>query len=149
MTTANRFLVRAGFLLFLFALLTGLAIPVFLNQKMALAAHVTGVVNGLLLVGLGLAWSLLSLTPTQGKLTTGLFLYGAYANWGATCLAAAWGTSRLTPLSGAGHSAEAWQETLVQVIQVTLALAIIAGALLVVYALRSPSSKTSSSTPSP
>lgn len=51
----DRSLVRAGFLLFALALLTGFALPAFLNQKMGLAAHVTGTLNGLVLVGLGLA----------------------------------------------------------------------------------------------
>ena len=108
---------------------------------MALAAHVTGVLNGLMLIGLGLAWGLLVLGPAQARLTTALFLYGTYANWGTSCLAAAWGTSRLTPLSGAGYSAAPWQEAAVQVLQVSLALAMLTGAVLVVYALRPSSSR--------
>ena len=134
----ERLLVRAGFLLFTLALLTGLAVPAFLNHRMAVAAHLTGVVNALLLIAVGLAWGLLAMSPVQARLTRGVFLCCAYANWGTSCLAAAWGTSRLTPLSGAGYSAAAWKESVVQVLQVSLALAILAGALSVVYALRSP-----------
>ena len=129
-------LVRAGFVLFTLALLTGLAVPAFLNQKMAVAAHLTGVVNALLLIALGLAWGFLTVGPVQARLTRAAFLYGTYANWGTSCLAAAWGTSRLTPLSGAGYSAASWKEAVVQVLQVSLALAILAGAVSVVYALR-------------
>jgi (hydroxyamino)benzene mutase len=134
---AEPLLIRAGFVLFTLALLTGLAVPAFLNQKMAVAAHLTGVVNALLLIALGLAWSLLVMGPLQTRLTRGAFLYGTYANSGTSCLAAAWGTSRLTPLSGAGYSAALWKEAVVEVLQVSLALAILAGALSVVYALRS------------
>jgi len=36
---AEPLLIRAGFVLFTLALLTGLAVPAFLNQKMAVAAH--------------------------------------------------------------------------------------------------------------
>ena len=133
----DTFLIRAGFVLFTLALLTGFAIPEFLNQKMALAAHITGVMNALLLMALGLAWCHLTVSPLQAKLTRGAFLYGAYANWGTSCLAAAWGTSRLTPLSGAGFGAAPWKEAVVQVLQVSLALAILAGAVSVIYALRS------------
>lgn len=133
---SDRVLVRAGFALFTLALLTGLAIPSLLNQRMALAAHLTGVVNALVLIALGLSWSLLSVSPLQAKLTRGAFLYGAYANWGASCLAAAWGTSRLTPLSGAGYGAVPWKEAVVQVLQVSLSLAILAGAASVVFSLR-------------
>jgi hypothetical protein len=129
-------LVRAGFLLFTLALLTGFAIPAFLNQKMALAAHLTGVLNALLLMALGLAWGLLAVSPLQAKLTRGAFLYATYVNWGASCLAAAWGTNRLTPLSGAGYGAVPWKESVVQALQVSLAVAILAGAVSVVYALR-------------
>jgi (hydroxyamino)benzene mutase len=134
--TANRTLLRAGFLLFLLALLTGFAIPAFRNQKMALGAHLTGVMNGLVLIALGFAWGYLALRPAAAKAVKGLFLYSAYANWATTCLAAAWGTSRLAPLNGAGFSAAPWQETIVEVLQVSLALAIVAGAALVVYGLR-------------
>jgi hydroxylaminobenzene mutase len=130
-------LVRAGFILFTLSLLTGLAVPAFLNQKMAVAAHVSGVLNALVLVALGLSWSLLAMGPVQAKLTRIAFLYGTFANWGTSCLAAAWGTSRLTPLSGAGYSAAPWKEAVVQVLQVSLTLVILAGALSVVYALRS------------
>ena len=132
----ERFLVRAGFLLFTLALLTGFAIPAFLNQKMALAAHLTGVLNALVLMALGLAWGLFAVSPLQAKLTRGAFLYATYVNWGTACLAAAWGTSRLTPLSGAGYGAAPWKESVVQALQVSLAVAIVAGAVSVVYALR-------------
>ena len=134
---SDRFLVRAGFLLFTLALLTGFAIPAFLNQKMALAAHLTGVLNALVLMALGLAWGLLAVSPLQAKLTRGAFLCAAYVNWGTSCLAAAWGTNRLTPLSGSGYGAAPWQESVVQALQVSLAVVIVAGAVSVVYALRS------------
>lgn len=129
-------LIRAGFLLFTLALLTGFAIPAFLNQRMALAAHLTGVLNALVLMVLGLVWGLLAVSPLQAKLTKGAFIYATYANWGGSCLAAAWGTNRLTPLSGAGYGAAVWKESVVQALQVSLAVAILAGAVSVVYALR-------------
>jgi len=135
---AERLLIRAGFILFTLAVLTGFAIPAFLNQRMALAAHLTGILNALVLIALGLSWRFLAMGPVQARLTRGVFLFAAYGSWGASCLAAAWGTSRLTPLSGAGYSAAAWKESVVQVLQVTLTMAILAGAVSVVYALRSP-----------
>jgi hydroxylaminobenzene mutase len=130
-------LIRAGFLLFMLALLTGLAVPAFLNPKMALAAHVTGTLNALILMALGLVWGRLDFSPSQAGLTRAAFLYGTYANWGSSCLAAAWGTSRLTPLSGAGYAAAPWKETVVQALQVSLALAMLGGVVSVLYALRS------------
>ena len=131
----NRVLLRAGFLLVLLALLTGFAIPAFKNQHMAVNAHVTGALNGLLLVALACAWESLRQGPGRARLVRGLALFGAYTNWGATCLAAAWGTSRLTPQAGAGYTAMPWQEAIVQTLQVTLALSIALAMLLVVMAL--------------
>jgi ketosteroid isomerase-like protein len=58
-------LVRAGFVLFTLALLTGFAMPAFLNQRMALAVHLTAVLNALILMALGLAWGLLAFSPLQ------------------------------------------------------------------------------------
>jgi len=134
---ADRALVRAGFVLFTLALFTGLAVPAFLNHRMAVAAHVGGVVNALLLIALGLAWRLLVMSPRQSKLTRGAFLYGTYGNWVTACLAAAWGTSRLTPLAGAGYAAAPWKEGVVQALQVVLTVVIVMGAVSVVQALRS------------
>jgi hydroxylaminobenzene mutase len=129
-------LVRAGFLLFALALLTGLAEPVLLNQKMGVAAHVTGVMNALLLIALGLSWGLFTISPLVARLTRGAFLYATFVNWGSSILAAVWGTNRLTPVAGVGFGAQPWQEGIVQALQVSLALAIIAGAFSVLYALR-------------
>lgn len=142
MPKVERLLIRAGFVLFTLALLTGFAIPAFLNQRMAVGAHLTGSLNALLLIALGLAWGLLAMSPVQASLTRGAFLYGTYANWGSSCLAAAWGTSRFTPVSGAGYHAAPWQEGVVQVLQISLALVILVGAVSVVYALRSPRPST-------
>jgi (hydroxyamino)benzene mutase len=134
----DRALIRAGFVLFTLALVTGLAVPAFLNHRMAVAAHLNGVLNGLLLMALGLAWGLLAMGPAQARWTRGAFLFNAFASWGTACLAAAWGTSRLTPLSGAGFNAAPWKESVVQVLQVTLAIVILAGAASVVHGLRAP-----------
>lgn len=138
MTTknANRGLIRSGFVLLLLALLTGLAMPAFTNPRMGLAAHLEGVMNGMLLIVAGLAWGHLELTSRASKITHWLFLYAAFANWGVTSLAAALGTSRLTPIASAGYSAPPLQETIVQAIQVSLALAVIAAVILVIYSLR-------------
>ena len=139
-TRVERQLMRAGFILFTLTLLTGFAIPAFLNHRMAAEAHLTGILNALLLIVLGLSWGRMTMGPLQARWTRSLFLFATFANWGTACLAAAWGTSRMTPLSGAGFAAAAWQEGVVQALQVLLALAIVAGAVSVVVALRSPRS---------
>ncbi len=132
----ERSLIRAGFILFALALFTGFAIPAFHNPKMGLAAHLAGVLNALLLIALGLSWGRIAAGPGQQRLIRGTFLYATFVNWGSACLAAAWGTTRMTPLSGAGFGAAPWKETVVQALQISLALTIVTGTLTVVYALR-------------
>src|SRR5262245_5734813 len=102
-------LIRAGFVLLTLAILTGFAIPFFLNPRMALAAHITTLINALILIVLGLTWGLIAFTPVQAKLTKVAFLYGAYGSWVVSCLSAAWGTGRATPLAADGHTAAAWK----------------------------------------
>jgi hydroxylaminobenzene mutase len=130
-------LIRAGFVLFTVALLTGFAIPAFLNPRMAVAAHLSALLNALFLIVLGLTWGLFSFSPMQARLTRAAFLYNAFGNWAVSCVAAAWGTSRATPFSGAGHTAVPWKETLVESVQVSIVLVTLAASVSVLYALRS------------
>lgn len=132
----ERVLARAGALLVLLALLLGPAIPAFTNSRQALAAHVSAIMAGVLLIGLASLWGRLTLSASQQALALRLAIGGAYANLLGSLLAAAWGTNRLTPMGGAGFGAEPWRETVVQVIQVSQALALVLAIALVVYGLR-------------
>lgn len=131
----DRVLVRAGFLLFLLAMLGGLGVQFVLNPRMALSTHVIGLLEGLMLVALGLVWAALRFSAARAKLVRGFFLYGAYAAWVVGWLGAIWGTSRFTPIAGAGFHASPAKELVVAVIFVSLALAHIVGLLFVVRAL--------------
>jgi (hydroxyamino)benzene mutase len=53
---------------------------------------------------LGLAWNRFTLSSRAQATLFGLALYGTYVNWGSTLLAALFGTSRSTPIAGAGFS---------------------------------------------
>ena len=131
----DRGLLRNGFVVFLLALLVGLAIPLFLNPRMALAAHVTGLMLAVFLIALSVVWDALGLAPGRAKLVRGLYLYGTYASLTAGVLAAIWGTSRITPIGGAGFHASATKELVVQAIFVSLGLALLAATVLVVLSL--------------
>ena len=132
-TDARRRLIRHGLVLFLLGLLTGLAIPAFRNPRAGLAAHLEGLMNGMFLIGLGLAWKELRL-PSRAELAAyGLALYGTYANWVATSLSAVLGTSRLTPISGAGHAGSPIQESLIAGVLVSVALSTVAALGLLIW----------------
>ena len=140
----SRSLLFAGFLLFLLALLGGFAVvaPGINNPRMALSAHLTGVMNGFFLVLLGLSWERLRLAGRSASLVYGLALYAAYANWIFNLLGSILGTGKMTPLVAGGRVGAPWAEALVNTGVVTLALAVLVCLVLVVWALRKPAAAT-------
>src|ERR1700686_910167 len=110
MEDGRRRLIWHGMFLFLLGLLTGFVEQQFDNPRMGLAAHLEGVMNGTFLVALGAVWTEGRLTPGLKAVAYGGALYGAYANWAVTALAATFGTAALSPITAAGHSARPWQE---------------------------------------
>ena len=97
----DRPILRAGFVLLLLSLLTGVAIPITANPKLALASHLTGYLGALSLMVLAAVWPALSRRARPAKLIRYCFVSAAYANWAASALGSVWGTSHFTPLSGA------------------------------------------------
>lgn len=127
-----------GALLFLLGLVTGLFVMQLENPRMGLAAHVEGVMNGILLLALGSAWPRLALGPRASRLALGAALYGAYANWAATTLAAAFGTAAMAPIAAGAHRGAPWQEALVTAGFGSVAVAMLLAAGLLVYGFRRP-----------
>ncbi len=136
MEDVQRRLVWHGVLLFLLGLLTGLVSAQFTNARMGLAAHLEGVMNGILLIALGAAWPHVRLSVTLERAAFGLALFGAYANWAVTTLAAVFGTGAMTPIAAGGRVGQPWQETLVSIGFVSVALSMIAAAVLLLLGLR-------------
>jgi len=134
-STADRTLVRHGFLLFLIALVIGLAIPAFPFPKIALSAHVSTLLNGLFLIALGLAWPAIDLSPGAARLVRPLALYGTWANLALNLCVSLWGAGRLLPLASAGRTAQPWQDALTSFLAVSLGLAMVAALGLVVWRL--------------
>lgn len=136
MSPAARGLVWHGVLLFLLGLVNGLAVPWFVNPRMALAAHVDAVTSGTFLMAVGLAWSAARFRPAAETPARILVLVGMYAIWVALVLAAALGTSRMTPIAGAGHHGTAAAEALVDAVLVAGSVALITGCALLLDAFR-------------
>ena len=136
MKTTNRQLMWLGMLLFLLGLLTGLAEERFTNVRMGLAAHLEGVMNGIFLVALGAIWTEVKLPSPAKAVAYWTALYGTYANWLTTTLAAVFGTAAKSPISAAGYSGQPWQENLVAAGFLTVSLSIIAASALVLWGLR-------------
>jgi hydroxylaminobenzene mutase len=125
----RRRLLRHGLLLFLVGLVTGLVVPAMTNPRAGLAAHLEGVMNGMFLVVVGLAWPELRLSERAGRLVAGLLLLGTWANWGATTASAVLGTSKGTPMAGAGFAAAPLVENAVYATLAVVALTMVGGSV--------------------
>src|SRR5262245_14098963 len=136
MEDGKRRLMWHGMFLFLLGLLTGFVETRFVNPRMGLAAHLEGVMNGIFLLALGAAWAEVRLSPRWKLAACWTALYGAYVNWAAVVLAAIFSTAALSPITSAGHHGLPWQETLVNITLMSVGLAIVASAVLVLWGLR-------------
>ncbi len=119
-----------GLLIFLFGLLAGAVVPLLTNPRMGVAAHLGGVLSGMFLIVIGLLWEEIRLSALAEKAALWLFLYASHTGWLAQFLAALFGTSRSTPIAGAGYQGAAWQETVVGFLAVSFSLAILLASIL-------------------
>jgi hydroxylaminobenzene mutase len=101
--------------------------------------------NGLFLVVLGLVWPHLAL---REKASTTLFwfaLYGTFANWAATLLAAFWGAGRSMPLAAGALRGSAAQELIIDALLLSLALAMVGVCVITLWGLRVVTHKNAAS----
>ncbi|MFG1932649.1 hydrogenase [Mycobacterium sp. NPDC048908] len=110
MRTADRDLMWHGMLLFLIGLVTGLMERRFTNMRMALSAHLEGVMNGTFLIAVAAIWGHVELPPRVEKVARWSALYGTYGNWLFTTFGAAAGTAAANPILSQGHHGRPWQE---------------------------------------
>ena len=141
MEAADRRLMWHGIFLFLLGLVTGLLEQRFTNMRMGVSAHLEGVMNGTFLVVLGAIWTEVRLSPPGKTAAFWIALYGTYANWFFTTLGAALGTAAANPIAAAGHHGQPWQESLAGAGFLSVAVAIIAASLLVLWGLRDGASR--------
>lgn len=136
MSDRTRRLLWYGMLLFVLGLFVGLAVPAFTNPRMGLAAHLEGVLNGILLLVLGLAWREVRLPPRWDDAAYRLALFGTFGNFAMNVVAAAFGTAALTPIASGSHVGEPWQELLVTVGLVGTGLATLVAAIALLVGFR-------------
>lgn len=136
MSDRKRSLLFHGALLFLLGLITGLFQHKLTNPRMGLAAHLEGLMNGTFLIAVGAAWSEVKLPPKRSTVAYCLLLYGAYANWLFTLIAAMFGTKAMTPIASAGFSGQQWQEGIVTFGFVSVGLAMIVALVLLLIGYR-------------
>jgi (hydroxyamino)benzene mutase len=132
----SRRLKLLGMFLFLLGLITGFLMMNIKNPKMALAAHMEGVMNGTFLIAVGLIWSELKLNNKLKTAAYGTLIYGTFVNWFVTLLSAYFGTSKMTPISGQGFVGTDLQENIIRVGYITVGLTMLFSVIVMTYGLR-------------
>jgi (hydroxyamino)benzene mutase len=132
----SRQLKLLGMILFLMGLVTGFIIMEMKNSRMGLAAHLEGVMNGTFLVVAGFVWNELKITTQLRRILFGTLVYGTFVNWFFTLVSAILGTSRTTPISGAGFTGTELQENLVTAGLASVGLTMVFSLLVIIYGLR-------------
>jgi len=120
----SNWLLFLGVILFLLGLFIGLFIPIMINPRMGLTAHLEGVMNGMFLIILGLIWNRLIINDRWLFYTFWLTLYGSFANFVAVTISAITGAGKMMPIAG-GKEGTAFIEVLISFLLSTLALAMI------------------------
>jgi len=133
----SRRMSASGAALLLLGLLTGLLVPKLANPRMALASHVEGVMSGMMLMILGLLWPQLRLGAGAMKAAGWLAVYGAFANWINPLMAAAWDAGgTMMPGASGGKKGSRFQEMIINVVAVSLVLALVPAVFIVFWGLR-------------
>lgn len=131
----SRQLKLLGMILFLLGLIAGLTLMNFKNPRMGLSAHLEGVMNGLFLVVAGIIWQDLQLPARLQNILYATLLYGTFANFTFTLLSAILGTSKTTPIAGAGYSGTMATENFVTAGLVSVGLSMLVALGLLCYGL--------------
>lgn len=132
----DRRLMAHGFLIFALAIWVGLLAHWMANPRMGLAAHLEGLLNGMMLVLLGLVWKRLALGPRALTTTAWMLVIGSYTTLIMHVLAAVWpGGDFWMPIAAGGRNGAFWLETLVTTGVVIIGATLIPGSALVVLGL--------------
>jgi len=118
-------LIFLGILLFLLGLIVGLIVPLFANPRMGVSSHIEGVLNGILLIVLGLIWHKIDLSPRWLKITFGLAVYGTYANWAGILIAAIFNAGKMLGIAANGQEGNPIAEGLVTFSLISLSIAML------------------------
>ena len=132
-------LLQLGMLVFLFALIVGVAVPSFAVPRLGLSTHLLGIMQGLFLAVSGLLWPRLKLAPAVARLAFWLAVYGCLAPLTANFLAAIWGAGNtLLPMAAGQARGSSLQEALIAILLRSGGASLIAVTLLIVWGLRGP-----------
>jgi hydroxylaminobenzene mutase len=134
--TAARHLARAGALLFVTSLLNGFVIQAIRLPRLALSAHLVGLLGAAFLFALAGLWPHLGFGPRGSRVGVALAIYGFVMGWLVYLMAAVTGAAGLFPMAGAGARGTPLAEAMMSAMLLTVAVALFALSAMVWRAAR-------------
>ena len=132
-------LLQLGIVLFLCALIVGIAVPYFAVPRLGLSTHLLGVMQGIFLLVTGSLWAKLKLSRALSRLAFCAVVYGCVAAWTSNLLAAIWGAGNsMLPIAAGQARGSVLQEGIIGAGLRTAAIALILAAALILWGLRDP-----------
>jgi hydroxylaminobenzene mutase len=124
-------------LVFLLALLVGLAVSTFAVPRLGLSTHLLGIMQDTFLMVVGAVWPRLRLTRSTARVAFVLAIYGCVAAWTANLFAAIWGAGNsMVPIAaGAAHGSPT-QERFISIALRSAAVSLVATAAAILWGLR-------------
>ncbi len=133
----GRKLIFYGIVLFLLGLITGFIIPLLQNPRMGLSSHLEAIMNGMMLMIIGLIWPKITLTNKLSGWCFTLALFGTFLNWFTTLLASVWGAgSEIMPIAGRGLQGTVWQEGIIKFGLVSLSISMLVVCVLLLVGIK-------------
>lgn len=132
-------LIYLGVILFLLGLIVGLIVPILANPRMGVSSHIEGVLNGMLLMILGLLWNRLSLSDKWLKITFWLAIYGSFMNWFGILIAAVFNGGKMLGIMANGQEGSQIIESIIGFSLVSLSLAMLLVSVIILFGLKKAS----------
>lgn len=119
-----RLLMTAGVILLAISLVNGFLIVAMPLPRLALSAHLVGLLGSTFLIGLGACWSVLALTRKSSRIAALTAVYAFCGGWLTYFFAAASGTGGVFPIASAAARGRPELEALVSGALLTIAVAL-------------------------
>jgi hydroxylaminobenzene mutase len=126
----------SGTLLFLLAMLNGMAIPRLRSPRIGLSAHTTAIQSATFLIAIGLLWPRLGLTPIWSAILGHGLWISLYSLWLSLFLAGVFGAGRGMEIAGQGMTTSPIRQTLVTILGAAGSLVCLAAVIGVLIAGR-------------
>jgi hypothetical protein len=121
-----RWILRGGLALFVISLANGLLIEALPLVRLALSAHLVGLLGAAFLVGIGAVWPRLRHSERSAKVSAILALYGFVGGWFLYFSAAVLGAGGLFPIASGAARGSDLAEAVIGFGMATVALALLA-----------------------